>query len=63
MDLDMYAHEATQHNISLLKQRGVQVIDAEEGPGDDDVLTLKVRNNDMQNNRSFVIINHNYRNK
>ncbi|MEE0912454.1 MAG: flavoprotein, partial [Paludibacteraceae bacterium] len=31
MDLDMYAHEATQHNISLLKQRGVQVIDAEEG--------------------------------
>lgn len=39
------------------------VIDAEEGPGDDDVLTLKVRNNDMQNNRSFVIINHNYRNK
>ena len=31
MDLDMYAHEATQNNISLLKQRGVQVIDAEEG--------------------------------
>lgn len=31
MDLDMYAHEATQTNLSLLKQRGVEVIDAEEG--------------------------------
>lgn len=31
MDLDMYAHQATQQNLSLLKARGVKVIDPEEG--------------------------------
>jgi len=31
MDLDMYAHPAVQKNISLLKERGNFIIDAEEG--------------------------------
>lgn len=31
MDLDMYAHEATQQNLSILKDRGVTIIEATEG--------------------------------
>lgn len=31
MDLDMYAHPATQQNIDLLKQRGVVVVDPDAG--------------------------------
>ncbi len=31
MDLDMYAHPAVQKNISLLKERGNFIIDAEDG--------------------------------
>jgi phosphopantothenoylcysteine decarboxylase/phosphopantothenate--cysteine ligase len=31
MDLDMFAHPSTQHNISKLQQYGNQLIDAEEG--------------------------------
>lgn len=31
MDLDMYAHEATQKNIETLRQRGVTIVDAEDG--------------------------------
>ena len=31
MDLDMYAHPATQQNIDLLKQRGVVVVDPDDG--------------------------------
>ena len=31
MDLDMYAHSATQHNLSVLQQRGVQIIDPDSG--------------------------------
>lgn len=31
MDLDMYAHEATQNNLSILQQRGVHIIDAGSG--------------------------------
>ncbi|MGF1564096.1 MAG: bifunctional phosphopantothenoylcysteine decarboxylase/phosphopantothenate--cysteine ligase CoaBC [Flavobacteriales bacterium] len=31
MDLDMYAHSSTQENLNLLAERGVHIIDAEEG--------------------------------
>ena len=31
MDLDMYAHPSTQENLSILRKRGVYVIDAEDG--------------------------------
>lgn len=31
MDLDMYAHEATQNNIKTLRQRGVCIVEAEDG--------------------------------
>lgn len=31
MDLDMYAHEATQENLKLLQRRGVAVIEPESG--------------------------------
>lgn len=31
MDLDMYAHDATQENIQLLKRRGVKVVDPGSG--------------------------------
>ncbi|MBB6275924.1 bifunctional phosphopantothenoylcysteine decarboxylase/phosphopantothenate--cysteine ligase CoaBC [Porphyromonas circumdentaria] len=31
MDLDMYAHEATQNNLSVLRERGVHIIDAGSG--------------------------------
>ncbi len=31
MDLDMYAHQATQDNLAMLRQRGVHIIDAEAG--------------------------------
>lgn len=31
MDLDMMAHQATQQNLDTLKQRGVMIIEAEEG--------------------------------
>jgi len=39
------------------------LIDTMEGPEADDSLVLKICNKDSQNNRSFVIINHNYRDK
>ena len=32
MDLDMYAHPSTQHNLGVLRDRGHHVLDAEEGP-------------------------------
>ena len=38
-------------------------IDTENGPSEGDSLILKIENMDTENNRSFVIINHNYRNK
>lgn len=31
MDLDMYKHPATQHNLQVLRERGVTVLDAAEG--------------------------------
>ncbi len=31
MDLDMFSHVATQHNVSLLQQRGVHIIEATTG--------------------------------
>ncbi len=31
MDLDMFAHPSTQHNLAVLKQRNVHIIDAEVG--------------------------------
>lgn len=31
MDLDMYAHEATQQNLRTLRTRGVEIIEPEEG--------------------------------
>lgn len=31
MDMDMWAHPATQHNLSILRQRGVQVIEPGSG--------------------------------
>lgn len=31
MDCDMFAHTATQHNISILKERGVTIIESGEG--------------------------------
>ena len=31
MDLDMYAHEATQQNLRTLRARGVEIIEPEEG--------------------------------
>lgn len=31
MDCDMFAHTATQHNISILKERGVTIIESPEG--------------------------------
>lgn len=46
-------------------ERGVTyyMIDTNDGPDKDDTLILKIKNKDTLNNRSFVIINHNYRNK
>ncbi len=32
MDLDMWAHPAVQHNVSVLRERGVVVIDPDVGP-------------------------------
>ena len=32
MDLDMYAHPSTQHNLEILRKRGHHILDAEEGP-------------------------------
>ena len=31
MDLDMYAHPSTQSNLSILKERGVEIIEPAEG--------------------------------
>ena len=31
MDVDMYSHEATQHNIALLRERGVHILDPDSG--------------------------------
>jgi phosphopantothenoylcysteine decarboxylase/phosphopantothenate--cysteine ligase len=31
MDVDMFGHEATQHNIAVLRERGVHVLDPESG--------------------------------
>ncbi len=31
MDVDMYRHEATQHNIALLRERGIHILDPESG--------------------------------
>ncbi len=31
MDLDMWAHDATQHNLEVLRQRGVTIIEPAEG--------------------------------
>lgn len=31
MDLDMYSHQVTQHNLELLKERGVRVIEPSSG--------------------------------
>lgn len=31
MDVDMYQHTATQHNISILRERGVHIIEPESG--------------------------------
>ena len=31
MDLDMYAHEATQHNLAVLRERGVEVVEPGSG--------------------------------
>ena len=31
MDLDMYAHEATQQNLRMLRSRGVEIIEPAEG--------------------------------
>ena len=31
MDCDMFAHTATQHNIAILKERGVTIIESPEG--------------------------------
>lgn len=31
MDLDMYAHEATQQNLRTLAARGVRIVEPEEG--------------------------------
>ena len=38
-------------------------IDTPDGPTKEEALVLKITNNDSINNHSFVIINHNYRNK
>lgn len=31
MDVDMYQHEATQHNIALLRERGIHILEPESG--------------------------------
>jgi phosphopantothenoylcysteine decarboxylase / phosphopantothenate---cysteine ligase len=31
MDVDMFGHEATQHNIAVLRERGIHVLDPESG--------------------------------
>ncbi|MGD0337412.1 MAG: bifunctional phosphopantothenoylcysteine decarboxylase/phosphopantothenate--cysteine ligase CoaBC [Bacteroidota bacterium] len=31
MDVDMYRHEATQHNIALLRERGIHILNPESG--------------------------------
>lgn len=43
--------------------RGVTyyIIDTQDGPKPGETLTLKITNGDPDNNASFVIINHNYR--
>lgn len=39
------------------------VVDTEAAPSADDVLILKIKNADAGSNHSFIIINHNYRNR
>ena len=39
------------------------VIDTADGPSEGETLTLQITNSNMKQNASFVIINHNYRNK
>lgn len=69
------AHQA--YNTELIREDGTKIvpsgkdangityylIDADKGPHEGEELYLRITNNDKENNASFVIINHNYRDK
>ena len=63
--VELYQHDGDAYEPVRKDNNGITyyLIDTENGPSEGDSLILKIENMDTENNRSFVIINHNYRNK
>lgn len=61
----LYVDGGAVYEPAMRDKNGVTYyyIDVETGPCDSDVLKLEIANKDNDTNASFVIINHNYRNK
>lgn len=61
----LYVDGGAVYEPAMRDKNGVTYyyIDVETGPCDSDVLKLEIANKDNDSNASFVIINHNYRNK
>lgn len=64
-ETNLYVEGGTVYQPTMRDKNGVTYyyIDAEPGPCDSDILKLKITNSNSDANASFVIINHNYRNK
>ena len=64
-DTQLYVEGGVVYEPSMRDKNGVTYyyIDTEQGPCDSDILKLKIMNADDDANASFVVINHNYRNK
>lgn len=62
---ELYRHNGDIYEPMHKDNNGITYysIDTEDGPSEGESLILKIENMDTENNRSFVIINHNYRNK
>lgn len=64
-DTQLYVEGGAVYEPTIRDNDGVTYyyIDTEQGPCDSDILKLKITNADNDANASFVVINHNYRNK